>query len=388
MTDTDPSRETPVEPGRLRDPHTGRWHRKELLHYLRGWTAVLVSLAVVGAGLWWGGSKVWDLWMDFRTQDDYVGPGVEQIDVNIHRGATMTEIGDQLVEVDVIKSTDTFLAVAKRQPELAAQIQAGTYSLMTQLPAEEAFLLLSDPANLVRNMLRVPEGMRLSAEIKYLANETGIPLKNFQTRVDNPGKLKLPAWGKDNPEGFLFPDTYELPTDPSATDVLLMTTTHFATVSAEIDFENKAKASPAGDPYSALIMASLVEREAVDEENRRKVARVFYNRLAQGMALQSDATVAYANNVTGRVTTTPEERQIDSPYNTYLEKNAGKLPPGPITSPARSALEAAVDPAEGDWLFFVTVNLDTGETEYNTTYEGHLQSVEKWQQWCQTSDKC
>ncbi|MFV0407402.1 MAG: endolytic transglycosylase MltG, partial [Propioniciclava sp.] len=91
-----------------------------------------------------------------------------------------------------------------------------------------------------------------------------------------------------------------------------------------------------------------------------------------------------------KVATTDDERATDSPYNTYLEKNAGKLPPGPITSPARSAMEAALDPAEGDWLFFVTVNLETGETEFNDTYEGHLQSVEKWQQWCRdtNSDLC
>lgn len=386
MTQVD--KDTPTEPGRFRNRETGAWDRKEIFHYARGWVAVLVALVVVGGGLWWGGSKVWETWMSFRTQDDYVGSGVEEVNVTIPRGSSMTSIGDLLVEADVIKSTDTFVTVAQRRPDDAAKVQAGTYTMMTQIPAADAFNRLIDPANLVRNMLQVPEGMRLSAELTYMAEKTGVPLEDFTAAAEDPGELGLPDWGKGNPEGFLFPDTYELPTEPTAVDILAMTTKQFSTVAADLDFEAKAKASPAGDPYSALIMASIVEREAMTDENRRKVARVFYNRLAEGMALQSDATVAYANDVTGRVTTTAEERELDSPYNTYLPANAGKLPPGPITSPARSALEAAVDPADGDWLFFVTVNLDTGETEFNTTYAEHQKSVEKWQAWCQTSDKC
>ena len=103
------------------------------------------------------------------------------------------------------------------------------------------------------------------------------------------------------------------------------------------------------------------------------------------MPLQSDATVAYANKITGRVTTTDAERQINSPYNTYKVKG---LPPGPITSPAENALEAAVTPAEGNWRYFVVVNLDTGETEFNDTFAQHQVSVKKFQEFCKSSDKC
>ncbi len=86
---------------------------------------------------------------------------------------------------------------------------------------------------------------------------------------------------------------------------------------------------------------------------------MFYNRLEQGIKLQSDATVAYANNITGRVSTTDAERALDSPYNTYYVKG---LPVGPITSPSKKSIEAALHPADGDWLYFTVVNLDTGET--------------------------
>ncbi len=112
-------------------------------------------------------------------------------------------------------------------------------------------------------------------------------------------------------------------------------------------------------------MASLVEREAVTNEDRAKVARVFYNRLEQGMPLQSDATVAYANNITGRVFTTDAEREDRLPVQHLPQVTGWQAAPGPITSPARAAMEAAVNPAEGNWLYFVVVNLDTGETEFN-----------------------
>ena len=85
---------------------------------------------------------------------------------------------------------------------------------------------------------------------------------------------------------------------------------------------------------------------------------------------------------------TPEERKLDSPYNTYLDKNAGKLPPTPISSPSEDAMQAAVAPADGNWLFFVVVNLDTGETVFSDTYDQHLKAVAQFQEFCKTSDKC
>ena len=106
---------------------------------------------------------------------------------------------------------------------------------------------------------------------------------------------------------------------------------------------------------------------------------MFYNRLKKGMPLQSDATVAYAVKKTGTIWTTAAERKNKSPYNTYLHKG---LPPGPITAPAKAALEAAVNPEEGDWLYFVPVNLDTGETKFTNNYDDHLKALAELQAWC------
>lgn len=378
-----------TEPDRMRDPETGEWNHREIWHHTKGWAAVVVALVVVVGGLWFGGAKLWNAWIDYRTQEDYIGAeGVADVEVMIPRGSNMSQVGQILEEADVVKSADTFQRYAATRPDDVARLQAGRYTMRTQISARAAFERLLDPKNVVRTMMQIREGLRLSESIELMSAASKLPVSEFEEALKTPSNLGLPDWAEGGAEGFLFPDTYELPDNPTATGVIKLTTNQFAHVTESMDFANRAQQSPAGGPYQALIMASLVEREAAHDEDRAKVARVFYNRLAAGMPLQSDATVVYANNITGRVTTTADERRIDSPYNTYLDKNAGKLPPGPISSPARSALEATLSPAEGNWLYFVTVNLDTGETVFNADYEGHLKAVQRFQDYCKTSDKC
>jgi UPF0755 protein len=120
-----------------------------------------------------------------------------------------------------------------------------------------------------------------------------------------------------------------------------------------------------------------VQAEARLPEDFAKVARVIYNRLEDGQPLQMDSTVAYANDVY-TVFTSDEQRAVDSPYNTYLYPG---LPPGPINSPGSQALEAALNPAEGSWRYFVTVDLETGETKYADTFEEHESNVAELQAW-------
>lgn len=376
------------QPERLRDPDTGEWDVAEVKYRSKGWIAVVVAVAVLAAGVWFVGAKGWDAWMGFRTQGDYIGTGVDPIQIDIPRGATMTAVGKLLAEKGVVKSADTFRRYAQSRPDESSRVQAGQYKMKTQMSVMAAFEALLDAKNLVRNKMQLREGQRTSEQLAAMAQASKLPLDKFQAVAKSPGKLGLPEWSKGKVDGFLFPDTYELGGSPTAEGIMKMTVDNFNKVAKRNDFVNQAAKSPAKDPYSALIMASLVEREAVTTEDRKKVARVFYNRLAKKQPLQSDATVAYANNTTGRVTTTDSERKLDSPYNTYLPKNAGKLPPTPISSPSEDAIESAVTPTEGSWLFFVTVNLDTGETVFSDTYEQHKQAVEKFRAFCKTSDKC
>ena len=126
-------------------------------------------------------------------------------------------------------------------------------------------------------------------------------------------------------------------------------------------------------------MASIIEREVNKDEYRAKVARVLYNRLAKEMQLGLDSTVIYAEKLKTN-TTTPKDRASKSPYNTYRYKG---LPPGPISAPGKTALEAAANPANGKWLYFVTVNFDTGETKFATTEEDFNKIRQEFQNWCQ-----
>ncbi len=366
----------------LKDPATGRWDGHEIWYRVRGAFAVLLSLGVLIGGGMFVYTNARDAWVQFRTAEDYVGEGVADIEVTIPKGTTLARIADILVEADVIKTAKAFDREAASNAD-AKRIQAGKYRLRTQIPAKTALAMLLDPSNIIHNRMTLNEGQRLSQHVTVMSKASGISKAKLEAALKDTKKLGLPTWAKGGAEGFLFPDTYELPDKPTANEVIRLATDQFNKVADDLDFEAKAKKLKIR-AYDALIVASIIEREVFRDDDRAKVARVIYNRLAAGQKLQMDSTVAYAVNKTGTVWTTQAERATDSPYNTYLHTG---LPPGPISSPARKALEAAVNPAAGKWMFFQPVNLDTGETEFNDTYEGHLASVAKLQQWCQASDE-
>lgn len=375
------------DPG-IRDPETGKVDGKELRHRLKGWLAVLVSVAVLAGGLWFVGSKGWSAWNDFRERDDYASAaGLADVEVTIPKGANMATVGKILQEAGVVKDADTFRKVATGRPDDVKKVVAGRFTLRTEVSSDAALDMLLDPTRLIRNLLRLPEGQRLSAQLEVMAKASKLSVDDFKAALAKPQDLGLPAWAKDRPEGFFFPDTYELGETPAALGVMKMTVANFTKITNDMDFENAAKASPAKDPYTAVIVASILDREVFRDEDRPKVARVIYNRLEKKMKLELDSTVAYANNLTNTIWTSNANRNVDSPYNTYLDKNAGKLPPGPISAPSRKALEAAVAPADGSWLFFVPIDLETGETEFNDTLDQHNASLAKLQAWCTASDE-
>jgi UPF0755 protein len=138
-------------------------------------------------------------------------------------------------------------------------------------------------------------------------------------------------------------------------------------------------------PEQLVTVASILEYEASRDQDYPKVARAIYNRLKAGMPLQSDATVSYAAGVSGQIWTTDAQRSNSSPYNTYQHTG---LPPGPIGSPGQTTLEAAMHPTPGPWLYWVVVNLRTGETVFSTTYAEHQKAVAQFRQYCTTSSAC
>lgn len=346
--------------------------------------AVLVSLAVlVGAG-WFVFDKAHGLLTQVTAVEDYTGQGTDPVTVTIARGSSVSEMGTTLLDAGVIKSTDAWDAAVKANAE-STKIQAGKYRLKKELPAATALDMLLDKANLAIQRVTVPEGLRLSEQFASLSKQTGIPVKQFEAAAKKPGQLGLPGYAKGNPEGLMFPNTYDIDDNAKAAQIMKVMIDEYQKQAGAIGVKDKAK-KLGHTQYEVLIVASLIEAEVRRQEDRPKVARVLYNRLDDGMPLQLDTTVMYANNKRHGMTTSDTERANQSPYNTYVHTG---LPPGPIDAPGKAALEAAANPAKGDWRYFVVVDPETGETAFAKDKAGHDKNVKKFQDWCQANKgKC
>lgn len=347
------------------------------------WVAVIISLAVlVGGGLFIY-QKVSDSFR-FNTSADYDGPGSGEVTVTIPWGATVTDMAESLVEADVVASTNAFIKAAQANPD-SSGIQAGSYVMKKRMKASEALGLLISRETMVSSMVTVREGLRNTSVVSAIAEQTGMSAEDLDAALADAAALRLPDWSRGGSEGFLFPDTYSYDPNTTASQLLAKMTAQFEQVTTDIDFVNQANARGI-DPRDALIVASIIEKEVNNPVYANDVAQVLYNRLADGMKLQLDSTVIYAVGSEGTITTTDEQRATDSPYNTYVHEG---LPAGPISNPGKWALEAAVNPTSGEYLYFVAVNPDTGETKFATDWAGHEANVAEFQAWCRANaDRC
>ena len=351
--------------------------------WLRGCLAVIVSLAVLGAiggGVVIGFGKGRDYVDKLFAAPDYTGEGTGSVTVEITRGQTSDAIGETLEKKDVVKSAKAFQRAA-RDDTRSRTIQAGIYQLRKQMSAKAALALLLNPeVSLVVNRVSVPSGktMKEAAAIIQASKAAKLPPGAVAAALAKPQALGLPSYAKNRPEGFLYPDTYDLPKGATATSILRQMTARYAATAAKLKLDQVA-GSKGIDPYQAVIVASLIQAESNRTEDYPKVARVIYNRLNTGMYLGFDSTIHYITGRTGSVYTTAQARRINSPYNTYNRKG---LPPTPINSPTEETLRAALNPAKGSWLYFVTINLETGETAFASTGAEHAANVAKLHTWC------
>lgn len=370
MTDVQPRRSHRQD--KDKDRQTRKRERR------RSFTAVVLALLLIGglaAGVVYGARYVWDR-VSATSSDDYAGPGGDEVVIEVNAGDSLTAIGRTLEAKDVVASTTAFIDAANGSAE-AAGVQPGTYALREQMKASDALTLLLDPASRVESKVTLREGLRLTDTLTTLAQETGVPEVEYTAAAKDAKALGLPAYAKGNAEGFLFPATYTFPPDTGAPAQLAAAVARYKQSAAKTGLDKGVTIDGTDySPLEVLTVASILEKEAPPEA-MADVARVLYNRLDIDQALQLDSTVSYVTGK-GGVTTTEEDRQLDSPYNTYA--NPG-LPPGPITSPGDAAMAAAMKPAESDNLYFVTVNPDTGETKFAETYNGHLKNVEEFRAW-------
>lgn len=359
---------------------------------LPGCIAVLVALAVVAGGAYfvitWGVDKLGD---QFSSADDFPGPGSGEVTFQVKKGDTVAAMGRNLKAAGVVASVQAFIDAATGNPD-SNSIQAGYFPLKKEMAADDVIEILVDPGNMVKSTVTIPEGLRVSDTVAILAKKTKFPKAAFNKVLANPGKLGLPDYAGGDPEGYLFPATYDFGPDATPGTMLKAMVTRWRQAADDADLE--AKSQELGyTPQEIMTIASLVQAEGRGSD-MPKIARVIYNRLEgpgdQGGTngkLQIDATVAFGLGLSpGSTELTQEQLDTPTPYNTRL--NVVGLPPGPIESPGDDAINAALNPAEGPWYYYVTVDLATGETRFYADYDGFLEGQAMYKEYCETSDRC
>jgi UPF0755 protein len=342
-----------------------------------GWgclIVVLVILGLMGAAAFALQGPITQLIASTQEPDDYEGTGSGEVLVMIHEGDTGSDIATTLLGQDVVKSYDAFYDLLLAQPTDPV-FQPGAYLLAGEMSAQAALDSLLDPETRQELTVVIPEGTAAVDVLASLSEGTEIPLADLQAAAADLSVFGLPAEATSL-EGFLFPATYTFEPGITAVDALK------TLVDRQFQALDEAGVAPA-DRWKTIVMASLVQREAGLRDDYYKVARVFYNRLDPAQwdsgLLQSDATVAYGTGNTHLVTTTDAERgDAGNAYNTYVHPG---LPVGPISNPGDLAIDATLHPADGSWLYFVTWNLDTGETIFSTTSAEHEAGVDQWLDW-------
>ncbi|MGC2380115.1 MAG: endolytic transglycosylase MltG [Mycobacterium sp.] len=369
----------------------GRRRKRRIRGFVVGFLiAVVLAVVFVGSKMWHG----------LGSQNDYAGDGKKDLVVQVHSGDSTTAIAETLHKQDVIKTVKVFLEAAEGNQAISA-IQPGYYRLRTEIPAASAVQRLTDPKSRVGKLV-IPEGQQLddTTDVKTNATTPGIftmiseascveldgdrhcvaatDLRTAAEKAPLPA-LSVPPWaiapvtgmGDDHHrlEGLIAPGTMNV--NPSASPQSILESLISASAqqylkSGLLDTATAMNMSP----YNVLVVASLVQREAKPQDFT-KVARVIYNRLAEHRTLEFDSTVNYPLD-RREVATTDADRGQVTPWNTYLSEG---LPATPICSPGTDALKAAEHPADGDWLYFVTID-GQGTTLFTRDYQQHLANIE------------
>lgn len=297
----------------------------------------------------------------------------------IEEGSGLSAIASVLSENKIIKSELSFKLYSKFFSD-SSKFQAGQYKVERPMKMSEITRLLTKGSNIAGGVkITIPEGYVITQVAKLLESK-GLGKKDEFLALAKEGKFdyeflnfKKTAAIKYKLEGFIYPDTYyffEKATSEEIIKILLDTFEQRVWKKLEAASDKKGL-----DHLELLTLASIVEKEAVVDEERAKIAAVFFNRINIDMNLQSCATVQYAlNREKFSKTVTFEETRLDSPYNTY--KNQG-LPPGPICNPGIKSIEATINPDTNKYLFFVAKG--DGSHYFSLTYEEHLKAIQKYQ---------
>ncbi len=278
------------------------------------------------------------------------GPtGVGKKDVEIRQGTTVKQIGQQLYRKRLIRSPHLLQFFAYFNGS-SRRLKAGIHPLDGQMTTWEVLLELERPRDITQNVT-VPEGSRKTQVAAILSKKLNLDQKKLLLLMNSAAFCKTLSLQAKNLEGYLFPETYNFPITVSEQQILRRMVEHCLTV---FDERLQRRAHESGmSIHEVLTLASIIEGETSWDSERDTIAAVYHNRLKKGMRLQADPTVQYALPGEPR-RLFYKDYSYDSPYNTYRHEG---LPPGPINSPGRASIEAALFPTDVDYLYFVA----TGE---------------------------
>ncbi|WKZ82808.1 MAG: endolytic transglycosylase MltG [Acidimicrobiia bacterium] len=344
--------------------------RSRAIRALTAMAITAVSLLAAYAGVKWLAAEVSDLIAGPSVST--VAPGIP-VEFEVEPGASASQIARDLAAAGVVESASAFDRVVREQ-RAADRLQAGVYQLETGMAPTAVLALLMEGPPRSFYLLTVVEGLTTAQMLESVSRQTDIPFEDL-TRVLLDGTVTsslMPgdATALQDWEGLLFPDTYEFAADATAADILDRMARTAEQRVASIDWS--ALEAAGYTPYEGLIIASVIEREAVLDDDRPLVAGVIMNRLEAGMKLQMDATVVYALGGLPPGGLTLADLEVDSPYNTY---RISGLPPTPIAGVGPASLAAAASPAETDHLYFLVAD-DTGALRFTADFDEFI----RWQQ--------
>lgn len=300
-----------------------------------------------------------------------------EINVEISSGSTTKDVAKILFDNDLIKNKRAFKYYAGKTGR-DSMLKAGSYTLKKSMNTDELLMVLTGGEGISDNTANVTiiEGMTMEDVANLISGQLGLSYDKLLKIMNNGQKFKGDfEFLNDNPEinilqGYLMPDTYNVYKDSSEEDIVKILLKQFDSFYTE---EVKPRMEKTKLSFPEVInLASIIEKEAKLDEEKNEVAAVFLNRLNIGMKLQSCATVNYARGE-WKERLTYEDIAIDSPYNTYLVEG---LPPEPINSPGRASIIAAMEPADVDYLFFVSKG--DGSHYFSKSYDEHIEAADEY----------
>ena len=378
--DAGDAKDKPKSRKQLRMEKVERRQRKRRRHWLTS-LVIVITLAAVGVL----GYKAIGIMRDASAQathaEDYKGNGEGEVTVTIPEGASGLDIGDILQEKGVVASGKAFTNAVKNNPK-GNTIQPGTYKLKKKMSANAALQALLDPETKGDHTLTVSAGHTkqiVKDRLKQVGNFTD---EQIEAAFADTAGIGLPAEAGGNVEGWLAPGTYDVTEKATPKDLVKQMVSRTVTQLKDLKV-------PKEDYHAVLTKASIIEREVNDSRYYGQVARVIENRLAQTSGethglLQMDSTVQYGLGRFGGIPNSTELADSNNAYNTYVHQG---LPPGPIGSPSEEAIKAVLNPPAGSWLYFVTVNLETGETLFSSTSEEQKTNTKKLDEYCKKNEE-